>query len=356
MRTLRFLLIFSSGLVLLSCLYSRDNAFDPSRCEPSCTDGRVCYVGKCIDVDASIADGAPEDGLKSDSPQDGIIDLGKIDSGRECEHPPVVASCSSGLCTIPAGCFTMGSSVGDDSCRDPDEPSHLVTLTHDFVIMITEVTQSDFQSLMGYQPAAFSDCGPDCPVETVSWHEAVAYCNALSAQNGDASCYTCTDSGAAVDCVEASAYAGANVYNCPGFRLPTEAEWEYAYRAGTSTPLYNGNITSCTGSDTNADKIAWYANNSSGTPHSVNQRDANAWGLHDMAGGVYEWCHDWYHSDLGASAVIDPWGSTPASFRVLRGGSWFRNAEQLRASARHELSPAARSDHAGFRCIKTLLP
>lgn len=150
----------------------------------------------------------------------------------------------------------------------------------------------------------------DCPVEYVNWNEAATYCNALSSQKGLDQCYTCTGSGPSVTCSEATAYSGIKIFDCPGYRLPTDAEWEYAYRAGSTTAFYpsdgnSGTITDCD-NDPNADKIGWYRYNSAVTyagcenlsssggdpcsgPHPVGQKAPNAWGLYDMGGNVYEY-------------------------------------------------------------------
>ena len=276
--------------------------------------------------------------------------------------------------TIPAGTFMMGSPK-TDVCRYSDEPEQIsVALSNGVEMQSTEVTQDQFYSVMGYNPSLFSSCGGTCPVERVSWHEAVAYCNALSARKGLPRCYVdnATNGPCAGDsscgpgevcsnnrCIKyvvALEYSGSKIYTCKGFRLPTEAEWEYACRAGTTTAFYSGAndqspCFSCS-SNPNADSIAWYCYNSGHTTHPVAGKTANAWGLYDMAGNVWEWCHDLYQSDLGSSAQTDPVG-TGSSARVLRGGSWYDFPDYLRAAIRYNFTPTFRLNSFGFRCSRT---
>jgi formylglycine-generating enzyme required for sulfatase activity len=255
--------------------------------------------------------------------------------------------------TVKQGTFTMGSPSGE-LCRRDDEAAHAVTLTRSFELGEKEVTQAHFLSLMGYNPSFNSECGEACPVEWVSWHEATAYCNALSRAQGLESCYACQGSGAAVACQPAVPSKGSSLYDCRGYRLPTEAEWEYAARAETSTPLYNGKITSCMTTDGNADKIGWYKVNSSGAPHPVGEKDPNNWGFYDLAGNVYEWVNDWYQPDLGQDVQADPLGAINGTERVFRGGAWYFNAEHLRSAHRLSYEPTKRFTFLGFRCARSL--
>jgi formylglycine-generating enzyme required for sulfatase activity len=231
---------------------------------------------------------------------------------------------------IPAGSFLRGSPVSEP-CRELDvEDPQQVTLSFGLEITNTEVTQGLFHKAMGYNPSYFTSCGLDCPVERVNWHEAAAYCNGLSQKQGLSLCYSCSGEKNSVSCQTVSAYSGKNFYQCPGFRLPTEAEWEYAYRAGTSSAYYSGaNDTSacsgCSKMDEALDQIGWYLGNSSANysgcehsltdyacgclgTHPVAQKTPNPWGLYDMAGNVFEWCQDLYQKSLGPSAVTDPVG------------------------------------------------
>jgi formylglycine-generating enzyme required for sulfatase activity len=265
---------------------------------------------------------------------------------------------------IPKGTFSMGTPT-NDYCTGSDEHQHQVTLTRDFELQATEVTQQQFLKLMGYNPSYFSpsgsgpDCGLDCPVESVSWHESVAYCNALSMLAGKPPCYLCSGSGAKVVCEEKQAYIEQKIYDCPGYRLPTEAEWEYAYRAGTQTAFYSGDYDStkcliCSESP-NTKKIGWYCANSGKLTHPVAQKQPNAWGLYDMAGNVREWCNDWSLYDLGHSTVVDPWGEFALKdARASRGGSVGSYASGLRAARRYSDKPSVQYHSIGFRCGRTL--
>jgi formylglycine-generating enzyme required for sulfatase activity len=341
-------------------------------------------------TDGAVADGPAADGVEPDGPSDaGQVDEGPTDGPADTTPPS--DTCPSDLggvpgtwVTIPPNgappmTFLMGSPASEP-CRGSNEDLHQVTFSRRFEIQATEVTQGQFQALMGYNPADFAACGCSCPVEMVYWHEAAAYCNALSANAGLAQCYSCTGTGASVSCSEATAYSGQKVYDCPGYRLPTEAEWEYAYRAGTTTAYYNGandpaTCSTCSSKDANADKIGWYRANSgvgysgcydfrvSGCsscagPHPVGQKQPNAWGLYDMAGNVWEWCHDWYQANLGSAAVTDPWGSGPGpGGRVVSGGgSWYNTADDMRAARRGGYAPGNRGFIFGFRCARSMTP
>jgi formylglycine-generating enzyme required for sulfatase activity len=258
---------------------------------------------------------------------------------------------------IVSGTFAMGS-PSTEPCRGSDEELHTVTLSQSFEVQTTEVTQGQFQQVLGYSRAAFTSCGLSCPAETLTWHEAAAYCNALSAKKGLTPCYTCTGSGASISCSQGAAFAGAAFYTCPGYRLPTEAEWEYAYRATTTTGYYGGPVTlascGCSPLDPSLDPIGWYCGNSGNTTHPVAQKQANLWGLYDMAGNVFEWINDLYTSSLGTSPVTNPWGGTSGSNRVWKGGAWCFNATFARAAYRDKSPQGASSNQIGFRCVRTV--
>ena len=273
---------------------------------------------------------------------------------------------------LSGGSFTMGSPV-TDICRQPIptspggkglETQHSVTLSHSFSISATETTRGQFKALMGSAPGGSSNCSKDtCPVHSISWGMAASFCNALSVKHGKAKCYNCSGS----KCSDAPAYMGSKIYTCPGYRLPTEAEWEYAYRGGSNGAIYKGSLNSslckvCSSTqvDPSLDKIAWYCANSGNKPHPVAQKTPNGFGLYDMAGNVAEWCHDGFVTDLGTYAVTDPWGSNAGYIihRMVRGGSygsdtWFGASRWLRAGARFGWGQTGYLPVIGFRCVRS---
>jgi formylglycine-generating enzyme required for sulfatase activity len=279
--------------------------------------------------------------------------------------------CCDGLCSqdctngkdqvwvkIPAGQFQKGSPL-DEMCRDKGEDLHTVTLTRPFLIATTEVTRPQFLGIMGYDPSTwFGSAEKDMrlPVSSVSWAEAAAFCNQLSATAGLDQCYTCEGSGENTTCSQKTEYRYEKLYACPGYRLPTDAEWEYAYRAGTQTAFYNGPITSCE-TDALAGKIAWY-NDFDGTPRPVGGKVPNAWGLYDMAGNVEEWVADWYAVTAPGVSKTDPFdryavgGSSPTFARPVRGGDFSDSAYSLRGGYR-SVSDGTRWETCGFRCAKS---
>ena len=232
-----------------------------------------------------------------------------------------------------------------------DVPQHQVTITRDFYLQTHEVTQGEWRALMGNNPSHFSSCGNDCPVERVNWWEAVAYANALSRSDGLRECYTLSgchsaDAGEGMFCSSVS-FVGLG---CRGYRLPTEAEWEYAARAGTTTVRHCGSNQSC------VDEIAWYNENADGRTHTVGGKDPNDWGLYDMLGNVWEWVWDRYDEDLeyyDSSPSRDPTGHRSGQDRVLRGGSWGNGAGRVRSALRTRDAPGERSRIIGFRLARS---
>ena len=212
---------------------------------------------------------------------------------------------------IPAGTFTMSE----------DDDAHEVTLTKPFKMGIHEVTQAQYEQVMGNNPSEFK--GADNPVEMVSWDNAVDFCRKLSALPAEK--------------------AAGNVY-----RLPTEAEWEYACRAGTKTKFSFGDDASDLGD------YGWYVRNSAAKTHPAGSKQPNAWGLYDMYGNVWEWCSDWYGEDYyESSPTSDPTGPSEGSERVLRGGGWDFTAGYCRSAFRTGDLPSDRGIYLGFRVVRS---
>jgi len=237
---------------------------------------------------------------------------------------PKAADCPAGYVRIAPGTFTMGSPAGEEGRYD-SETQHRVTITRAYCMKATEVTQGEWQSVMGSNPSNFTNCGANCPVEQVSWEDAVGYANAVSRREGLPECYS------------GSTFTGLD---CRGYRLPTEAEWEYAARAGTTGATYG-----------NLDSVAWYDQNSGSAAHPVGQKQPNAWGLYDMLGNVWEWTGDWYAAY--PATVTDPTAPTTGSTRVHRGGSWISYARFARAAIRSYAAPGLRNGFLGFRLSRT---
>lgn len=287
------------------------------------------------------------------------------DGGGGYEPPPIpegcvpesgaTRDCRDGFCKVPGGCFLMGSPP-TDPCRDPDEVAHWVILDRTIEVGQHEVTQAEFRNLMGYDPSTFGSCGASCPVERVSWHEACAYANQLSMSKGLAACYQCTGSGTTTSCRVAPQYEGQAILDCPGYRLPVEAEWEHAYRAGTTTSYYNGNARSCYENDATAVAIGWYRGNAGEGTHPGGQKLANGWGIYDMSGNVEEWVHDGYALVSEAPAVNPVLVLDNEDSHSARGGSWFVFAKDMRGPDRNKYPGNKRDSYTGFRVVRTVGP
>lgn len=212
--------------------------------------------------------------------------------------------------TLPTGSFQMGAAMPSNAA-----PVHVVTLRA-FAIGKYEVTQGEWKAVMGSNPSKAVTCGDTCPVESVSWHDAQEFVKRLSAKTGKA------------------------------YRLPSEAEWEYACRAG-------GRHDYCGGDD--ADRVAW-AGDTYGSPHPAGQKQPNIWGLYDMSGNVWEWTQDCSHASYaGAPADGSSWEDAgECASRILRGGSWLSGPQYSRATLRFSFKPSFRTGDFGFRVVRVL--
>lgn len=239
---------------------------------------------------------------------------------------------------IPSGRFTMGcSAAAAQACSDAEKPVHQVTLSRSFYMMKSEVTQQLYKKVVGTNPSRFRSLTR--PVEKVSWYDAVRFANALSELEGREQCYQFTE---AVN----PKIIWSNK-NCRGWRLPTEAEWEYAARGGAGYKYAGGN---------NVDQVAWYDGNSVGGTHEVCRKKRNKYGLCDMSGNVFEWVWDSWRENYGASLpVTDPIYVNPvAPYRVLRGGDWENGAANALVSFRDGDYPSVRLINQGFRLVRGL--
>ncbi len=208
---------------------------------------------------------------------------------------------------IPAGSFMMGSNDGDSD----EKPVHRVTLSS-FQMMTTEVTQSMWKDVMGSNPSYWK--GDDLPVRRVSWNDCQEFIRELNQRDP-----------------------------VKGYRLPTEAEWEYACRAGTTTKYYSGN------SESDLKGVAWYEGNSGDKTHPVGQKEPNVWGLYDMHGNAWEWCEDrWHYNYKGAPSDGSAWVSGSSPYRVFRGGAW-HTSSRCRSTSRGMGNPDLGSS--GFRLV-----
>jgi len=242
------------------------------------------------------------------------------------------------LVTVPGGTFTMGAPAGELGSSDAERPQHEVTLSS-FLMSATEVTQNQWLNVRGDEPAWFTGCA-DCPVELVNWLDAIQFCNALSDIQGLTRAYNIVGSTVIWD------------READGYRLPTEAEWEHACRAGTTTALANGDLAAVACNvDPNLDAVGWYCGNIGDGTSETDQKAANGFGLYDLHGNVWEWVWDWYGTYTAAPAD-NPAGPDNGVFKVIRGGSWLYGAQRCRSAYRRPAAPGSASSDIGFRVVR----
>jgi len=224
---------------------------------------------------------------------------------------------------VQCGKFRMGS-PSSEKYRSRDEIRHEVTIKKPFYLQTTEVTQRQWAEIMGENPSDFKKCGDKCPVENVSWDDCQEFIRKLNERE-----------------------------RTHKYRLPTEAEWEFACRAGKGAAFANGGISeSGCGLDSNLDQMGWYCANSKRKTHPVARKKISAWGLYDMHGNVWEWCQDWW-GKYPKGSVVDPKGARYGPKRVIRGGSCLNYAEKCRSAYRYSYKTNIKMNNIGLRVART---
>ncbi len=284
-------------------------------------------------VAAWFLSGGMAEALEGDFSGNGQIDVGDAVAalqgltGGPLPLPPTFTN-TAGMTftTIAAGNFVMGSPAEEEG-RQTDEVQRTVSISSPFYLQTTEVTQGQWHAVMGSSPAYFAECGNECPVESVSWEDAQSFISALN-----------------------------TLENTTAYRLPTEAEWEYAARAGTTTATSAADLTGLADTECQASPaltgVAWYCANAGQGPHPVGRLAPNAWGLYDMHGNVWEWTMDGYTREVSQAPAIDPVETDNADGYVYRSGGWSGDARTCRSADRDSAGAATRSDDLGFRVAR----
>ncbi|MCP4800375.1 MAG: formylglycine-generating enzyme family protein, partial [bacterium] len=245
-----------------------------------------------------------------------------------------------GYVTLQTDSFIMGSPPAEPGSDWNERPEHNVNINRYIFMSQTEVTQESWLTIMGSSPSANAGCD-SCPVEQVSWNDAIDYCNALSISEG-------LDPAYIIDGQEITWSQTAN-----GYFLPTEAIWEYACRASTTTAFANGEITDLNCADPVLDLIGWYCGNAENLTHQIANKSENSWNLFDMHGNVSEWCWDYYEYGYYAnSPEDDPTGPETGTARVIRGGSYSDVARMSRSATRNSALPETVSSTTGLRICR----
>ena len=307
-------------------------------CGSSSIDFATPIAGSGRSAHDNAQDNDLDDTCSRDSYEDGENEDEENEDNEGTDVPTTNTDFSYDMILVPSGSFLMGSPEDEQGRNEDLETQHEVQLTHDIYLGTYAVTKELFTSLMGYDPSG-NECGSQCPMTMINWYEVAALANIMSEIEGLTPCFTCDGEGDLITCD----FAISDPYQCNGYRMPTESEWEYAARAG-EYHLYSG-------SNVAAD-VGWYWDNTS-TLQAVGQLQPNAWGFYDMTGNIFEWCWD-LQFPYPEGPVTDP-VSTQGEYPVFRGGGWHSGENVLRVAARYRYGEDYRADDVGVRLARTII-